>query len=307
MAYFQKKSGFWPAALLAPALLMIFLAGCQRGAVTAPAPAQADQTTSKGDEYYDDRITNDPDRDDVIGRAKLTDRGDPCAGDKECEDLCGDIYRRRKSAKKCEELSASTVERLKELHEDLEDADFDNLLDLDIDDFDLFVNISIESLSRLVGRYKKREAKEMLSWIVDEPEVTRIFKKEDSDFGILKSLLGELAGSDEAALKAKIHSGDTLLDLISKNRNEAAGDWIHEFIDEEVCGENSDIESQRCFEKYCAIGEAMDNDEAVNLLDFEYFEEYIQDIIEGRVNRGSWSDSNYEDVDELTEWYRELC
>ena len=67
----------------------------------------------------------------------------------------------------CEELPVEQIDRLADLHETLEDPDDDDLEEIDLEDFDVYLNVSIEAFEDLVRKYNSREAKSFLYWMVD--------------------------------------------------------------------------------------------------------------------------------------------
>ena len=307
----------------------------------------------RDDGYYDKRRTTDDDRDDVIADSRKRYKGPKCKGDDDCEDICDDIYNSRRDREDCEELSISQVKKLEDLHEVLEDPDLDDLEDIDVKDLDVYVNISISPLDKLVSRYSSRESREFLAWLALNTDAARIVKKEDDDFEILITLLEEVGGIvttqggsntslDDAldGLKSNL-DGANFLELAVSEDNEEAMEWIHDYMEDEQCDNN--LETVSCLQKYCEIGDAMDDDSAEDLLDYDYFEKYIEDIIDENVRckvgkwngtacfitgptqsnceqaGGTWNSSSgtctdidiwsatYEDIDDIDEWNDDLC
>ena len=272
-------------------LFLVFLTGC-----TPSAPKSVDERddsrrsarVERDDEDYERRRRDRADdRRRVMDDSRSRRSGADCAGDDDCEEMCEDIYRKRKDKEDCEELSQNQVEFLAEIYDTLEDPNDDNLDEIDLDDLKVFIGISIEPLDKLIGRYSRREARETLAWIAAKPDVALIFSKEDDDFKILDKLLDELNSDSETALKTTVESGDGFLELIVENGNEEAGNWIHDFMEEEVCG--GDVETAVCLRKYCALAEDMSDDNAEDMLDFEYFQDYLDDIIGEGVNGDRWA------------------
>ncbi len=303
MKNFYKNSG--PLAIL----MMLFLAGCTAssprtaGGGRAGADGSGGDSSQKDSEYYDRRAESDRDRGAVITRHKTDDR--ECAEDKKCQDLCDEIYSRRRRAEECGELSIAKAGALKDIHETMEDANLEDFQTIRASEFDLYINISIEPITRRLRKYRRHQAREALAWIAGDPEITRIFQKEDRDFDLLKSLLKPLGG-DEGGLKANIQAGDTVFDLIAEAENSRAGAWLHAFIEDEICGGSAETAS--CLETYCEIGGAMSRDSAAAMLDFKYFRSYLQEIIDEEINSNSWSARDIEDIDELSEdWSDDLC
>ncbi|MGI9548388.1 MAG: hypothetical protein ACR2M7_00180, partial [Bdellovibrionales bacterium] len=159
-----------------PVLILVFFISCITQA--PPIPAQKPPTprptvtrpppAPKPPSYYDDRRDRDRDRDRVISDARdrgKRDKSPECEGDDDCEDICSDIYRSRADKNDCEELSVAQVERLEEASEAFEDPDLDDLEELDLVDVEVYLNISIEPLHKLMEKYRSREGKHFLNWI----------------------------------------------------------------------------------------------------------------------------------------------
>ncbi len=285
---------------------------------------------TKSDTYYDTRNQDDDDRDEIL-RLAIEAGGKACSTDDDCRDDCRDIYSRRKEKNECEELSITQVDRLKTIYETLEDPDEDDLLEIDVTkngDFDIFINIDIKPLHDAVGKYKKGEAGDVLAWIAKHTEVATIFSKEDNDYEVLSRLLKKLDSNTFTALGTRIESRKNFMDLAVVASNEAALEWIFEYIEEtdNDCKESDDSNREDCLESYCGLAEDMDEDNADGLLDYDFFSGLIEDFIEDGINGDddtsngddrpgsgkAWdadpgSDSRFEDIDDLNEWWTDLC
>ena len=109
----------------------------------------------------------DEDRGRILDRSRLRYSGPTCADQDdnlhECVEMCRDIYNRRSDRADCEELPIIQIEVLAELYEILlEDPDDDELDRIDLKDFEVYLKVSISSFDRLIGKYSKSEAKELL-------------------------------------------------------------------------------------------------------------------------------------------------
>ena len=309
-------------------LLFAFLAGCFGSPPNTNTLPPIDE---RGDDYYRDRKERDKDRDDVIRRSRDRYRGSTTCEEEleddrnhDCKDLCRDIYSSRSDKEDCEELAVAQIERLEELHELLEDPDDDDLADVDFEDFDTYLNISTRPFDKLVGRYSSREAEEMLLWIVENDDVAHVIEKEEDDYSTLKKLL-DSAHSGGDTNSAKIHEyfteaevdGDPLMEYVISQGNDDAMEWFMKFINDEYSA-CDDETSDTCFnDVYCAIGTDIDNDLSEDWLDFEKFEDYINDVIDC-LNDGecSWlnnwvtsenSDDYVEDLGDWDEEWTDLC
>lgn len=287
-----------------------------------PAQAPKNQDTLTVVRDYTDLKKKDVDREDTFKRSRTKHKASKeCEGNDDCEDICDDIYKRRGDRNDCEELSITQVERLEELHENLEDPDYDDLKDIDSDDFDVYVNVSISSLDTLAGKWSSREVEDVLSWIADEADIAKVFSKEDDEYKIFKVLLERIGTGTadknkyQTALKKDLED-DTFLGMAVVAQNENALEMVHEFLEEVTvaspitgdCGSN--VETTECLRLYCDLAKAMDSDSAEELLDFDYFSKYLEDIIDDGINGATaptsvqWDTDLIDDIGDLgNEWW----
>ena len=152
------------------------------------------------DSYYEGKKQGDSDRDTVLQASRDRTKGNICEdedSDHECKEMCSEIYDRRGDKKDCEELTTVQIEILYDLYELLEDPDEDNLQEIDPEDFDVYLNVSIASLEDLIDdEWNEREVKEFLYWMINDEEFTEIFKKEDDDYRTLTELLRKITRFD---------------------------------------------------------------------------------------------------------------
>ncbi len=309
-----------------PALL--FVVNCTTQPVAPIVEKKAPVPAPKPESYYIEKAKRDLDKADTIERGKKKrDRGPICEGDDDCEEICDDIYNSRRDRNDCEELSVAQVERFEEMYEILEDPDEDDLQDIDMSDagdFDVFINISIEPLHKLVGKYNTREAKDFLAWIAGDEDVAEILEDEDDDYEVLDTLLDELNTDAFLALAVNIDSSDNFMDLAVVAGNEKALEWIHDYLESEHddCKLETNAGKHNCLVGYCALGVAMQDRNAEDLLDnHEYFQDYIDDLISDKINGDDtivgegetrtttkWdadedSPNQIEEYDDLNEWW----
>ena len=304
--------------------LFVFLASCVG---SDPSPTT---TLRSGADYYDDRIRNDTNRDDVLSRSRARLRGNTCEKELEkdknhdCEEQCGDIYSRRADREDCEELTVRQIEILVDVHEALEDPDDDVLANLDLEDFNVYLNVSIEPFDKLIRKYNSREAKEVLLWIAENEDVTEIIKDEDDDYKNLASLLDKLDSNNSGAdlwrpFVENIDSGDKLMEVVIEEGNEVALSWFQDYINDQSTCENGDETDPDCFTIYCKIGDGIGSDSAQDWLGYEDFQKYIDDVIEEGTNANDgdgteatpyyWGNDNneFEDESDVNDWVEDLC
>ena len=317
MNYLKSLSGL---------LLFAFLAGCFGSSQTPLYPVKEGDPVRSGEEY-DARKERDPNRRDVLADSRKRFSGKACEEedrDHDCKDQCRDIYTNRGDRDDCEDLSVMQIERLERLHELLEKPDADDLEDdVDSEDFDVYLNVSIAALDKLVGKYSSRKAEEFLIWMIDNERIAEIFEDEDDDHETLEALLKNLdswSGDDEIYKPFIEKIGrDTLMDMAVSNEEVAS--WFQDFINEENKDCEEDETDLECWTVYCKIGKAMDDDYRDDWLDFEDFEDYVNDIIEehgcepaeGVELDGTnclWfseGDDSKEDVGDVDDWVDDLC
>ena len=239
----------------------------------------------------------------------------------ECKDQCRDIYSQIKARNNCEELMVAYIVQLEKLDELLESPNRDDLeCGVDHDVFDIYIIISTTPLNRHIDRYSRREAKEFLLWMIDNPDIAKAFEREDIDYKILNTLLqqiGSFSGNDHhVSFLEKMDGSDKLMEVVIDSGNEEVMEWFQEYIHQHNSDCNRDETSLACFSVYCKIGKGIDKDSAGDWLSFETFEDYISDIIDEETNGTAWSPSSkqpggadsYKDHRDLDEdWVDALC
>lgn len=315
-------------------LLFVFLADCVNSVPPAGYPQNpnapnyypsAGYPPPGNDAYYDRRIREDGDRDEVLRRSGDRRRGDICEDedrDHECKDQCRDMFRRINDREDCEELTVQQIDKLLDVHKALEDADDRDLRDIDLEDLEVYLNVSIAGFDSLVRRYKSSEAKDVLIWIANNEDVTDTFEDEDDDYRILESLLKVISSFSDSELERPftrdIYRG-TLFEVAIDARNESAMDWFLNYIfyTDGACNDDEEV-SSACFTVICKIGDGFEDEDFLrDWLEFGIFEDYIDDIIKGEVNAGSdpkWDASDIDDSRDLYEgsyedqtWVTTLC
>lgn len=273
---------------------------------------------------YDKRKNTDRDRGRVLTDARRRYSGRTCEQedrDHQCKEDCRDIYSRRGDRDDCEELPIAQITELIKLHELLEDPDEDDLNDdVQHEDFDVYLNVSIAPLDRHIGKYNSKDAKVFMKWMIENSDVAKVFQKEDDDYKTLRSLLKEIqdfSGNNQIHLPfiESIDSGDKLMEVAIDVGDEEILEWFQEYINEENSDCEDDETESDCFTVYCKIGDGIEDDSADDWLGFESFEEYIDEIIEEETNGTRWTPSRnrpgeadaYQDSRDLDDWVDDLC
>jgi len=278
---------------------------------------------------YDDKKDRDKDRDDVIKDTRKRYSGDTCEdlsgrAQDDCEDICKEIYPNSKTRRECEELEVRLIEDLEQIYEILKDADDDDLPNIDTELFDAYLNIDIAGLDDLIDDYSKKDAENFLFWLIDNEDIAEIFRDEDDDYETLENVFEQLDSSYSSSAVWNVFSkdidGEDLIELILSTSDEVV-EWFMDFINE-TDSNCSDTETKACFHVYCRIGDILSNDDADDWLRYEEFEEYIEDIIDEKINATNGTGNNvgqngwtYGDADNQIEelndlegnWVEELC
>lgn len=301
----------------------VFIIACQ------PAPDKPVRTEKE----YNDKIDRDEDRDNVIKDTRTRYKGQTCEDlsgreQDDCEDICKEIYPNSKTRRECEELEVRLIEDLEEIHEILEDADDDELQNIDAELFDAYLNIDIAGLDDIIDDYSSKDAENFLFWLIDNEDIAEIFRDEDDDYETLENVFENLDSSYSSNAVWNVFNedidGEDLIELILDTSDEVV-EWFMDFINETDSNCRSDTETQACFYVYCRIGDILSGDDVDDWLKYEEFEEYLEDIIDEKINatNGTGDDKNadgwthgnkredrdnIEELDDLDDnWVEELC
>ena len=279
----------------------------QVGKDTAPTVAEY-VGVQDGNEYYEIKR-----RDKILKRShqRYNNACGSIEGRHECKYMCWYIYDGERNRKDCESLPVKQIEVLADIHELLEDPDDDELESISLEDFEVYLNVSISAFDKLIGTYSRGEAKELLLWIVSDEDITEIVRDEEDEFAALKRLFKEIVGGEDNTYEPflqRIDGRDKLMEVAIEEGNYEAVEWFHDYIFEttEACSDNE--VSLGCFKNFCEIGKDIDDHSREDWMGFEDFEDYIEDIVEDRINENNWMDgNNIQDVDDVTDFYKELC
>ena len=314
------------------------------GACFSPSQLAIDSTNTstsppRTEREYEERRQRDTDRDSVIRNIRNRySSGRVCEDlsgrdQNDCEDICKEIYSGDRGAKReCEELEVELIEDLKKVYEYLGDANDDDFASIDAELFDTYLNIGISGLEEVIEDYSSKDAEEFLYWLIEDEEISEIFRKEDDDYQALDNVFEQLNSNHDifGDTPWKIFdediNGDDLIELVINSSDEVI-DWFMDYINERSRACDRDTKSRDCFKVYCNIGDIISPNDRDDWLDNESFEDYIEYIIDEGVNstpssnpnRGSgqgnlegWTygngDGEFEELDDLDDnWVDELC
>ncbi len=298
--------------LITLALLSIFLANC------SSSPPVQTKTVSPVGKPQAAR--------EAITESKKRYSGNTCEEEDDrkhdCVDQCRDIYTSSKDRRECEELPIRQIAELKELYDDfLEDPDYDDLTDIDLENLETYLKISDTGFEKLIGKYQKSEVKDVFLWIAENSEVAKIISDTEDEYGVLKKLLKELQTDITATstihqpFLEKITSGspNKLMEVVVDGGNEVAAAWFQEYILEEAVDCKTDDTGLECFKAFCRIGKGMDDDIREEWINIDTFFNYIDDIIDEGTNgaasptTGQWDTDLIEEAEDITDFYEQLC
>ena len=242
--------------------------------------------------------------------------------DHKCRVQCGEIYSRRVDRRDCKDLTLTQINSLAMLHNNiLKDPIYDELKKINLEDFEVYINIAPSAFSDLVGEeYSPREAKRFLIWVLNDEKVTKIIQDGDYEYEILETLLLQVMsfGRNEVELPfleiKPREGGENLIGLAVNQNNEVALGWFQEFIfaTDTGCGYELSID---CFQAFCKIGADFHVYDRYpdDLLDYGWFEAYIDDTIDKGTNGASvpnaneWDTNYIEDSFDVDDWVDDLC
>ena len=228
-----------------------------------------------------------------------------CGDNLFCLDICEDIYHRKRDRHNCNQLQMSFFPSFMEIFDILSNP-------YDLEDFtpqyvhyyvlQRVLDITPDSILPFINDYNDSERVTLLDWIIGDENLAEIFSSEDTGLQILGSLLDY---SHDLSWEVLTLSRErNLFDLIIEYNNEAALEWAHSFVTGQLC--ENQLYSKDCLQKYCSA--ASNWNYAEDLLDFEFFENYLDEIIRRKVNQENWRNPNFEDSDDINDyWQKELC
>lgn len=276
--------------------------------------------SSETEENY---VFEDEDKDDDE-RSSRRSYDEQCEDDDDCEDICKDVYQNRDAREDCEELTVSEVEGIEEAYKALKSPDIDDLEDLRTEDLEQYIEVDEgKALHTLAKEWNQREAKDILEWIAIDYNVTDIFKEADkNETGvycgksenddlikaiILKAHNNTLCTGSKKNKRLKLNakssergafiaSIESFFEKALEENNDEALAWFHDVVFDE--GINQDW-----FLFYCDLAKGLDNRLGEEFLEYEYFEDYLQDTLK---DNKEWFENPPGRVKDLqSDWWRQ--
>ena len=277
--------GLTALQMITVCITLFLIAACIQPTTPPPRPDPEKPPTRqpRNPNRYDDRRTGE------------------CGQERNCEEICDDIFRARKDREDCEEFSVADVEDMEDVFETLEDPDADDLEDLDLQVLDMLLDISSDPLETAISRMSQTEKKKFLVWMAEDPEAAQLIENAEDDFNIMEELFGTSKTNILNELNKNIDSGDTFVEIALAEGNDVVLEWIHDFFGHKC---ENDNEYERCLFKdyYCGLQLATEAEE--EYFDQDFFDDLLNEILEEeRKPSGapSWWTTNT-DAGDLDKW-----
>ena len=217
-------------------------ASCSRR--PAPAAPRVNDRDDDRDDRRDDRSRREEPR---VSR----EGGGDCEGDEDCEEQCDELFGSGSDEKECLELTKNEVTAMFEAFNDedgiLADPDDDDLKDIYPEDIENLFEIDDNVWRKLIRKYSKSEAKDVLVWIAEDREIFAAISSldDDDDEDFLRDLLKESGTGDiSSILLAKIGDEyeDNFIYLAQRESNDDAVELAHDILLDDCI---SDVDGDR--------------------------------------------------------------
>ena len=253
-----------------------------------------------------------------------------------CRSICNSIYLSPQERSNCRGLSISKVNRLEEVHDFFKTPNRDELTEVVPNDFNMYLNLSINPLGELVSGYSKFEAEEFILWLISNEDFAKKFKQGDNDNEILTKLLegvfnkshvektpvtrylaqwdDDLDKNIHEVFLTQLDGNHKLMEVLIQSGSQNSMNRFMDYINNNNshCAKNPT--SLNCFTVYCKIGYGIKDYSRENWLLFEKFKTYITGIILKGVNRTSeksgvfeWQNLAIQSLQDTDDWLSDLC
>ena len=241
-----------------------------------------------------------------------------CGENKQCEDICDDIFRSRNAREKCEEFSISAVEDMEDVFEVLEEPDTDDLEAMDLEVLKDLLDISSEPLKKAISDMSTNGRREFLVWFAEDSEAAEIIIEVEDESDIREALFPRfiVSPSSRSDLNQSIGGGKTFVEVALESDNEPVLEWLHSSFEETpwckqhrgytftVDGKTRDGYAICLFDNfYCALH--LDEDLEDEYFKYEFFTDLLDEVLVVGRKRGnfppSWWTTSIE-ADDLDTW-----
>ena len=242
-----------------------------------------------------------------------------CSEVKDCEDMCGDIFKSRKHRPECEELSVAEVEEMEKFFNALEDVDEDDLEDADPEALENILNISLDPIVEVfkdISRKSEIKKKKFLVWFAkNQEEAELIINAEDEEFEFMEIIFDRIIVSpwSRSGLNQKIRGSDTFVEIALEKENEKVLEWLHSYFENKYCkqyiGEYAQYYFPRLlypwcvFENYCGL-EINEHEVEEKYFEYEFFTDLLDQVLIHSRKHSRFPDWWTEDItsDSLNSW-----
>ena len=242
-----------------------------------------------------------------------------------CNKMCEDIYTEQNHREQCRNLPVRQIEKMLDIHDVLEDPRDRRLekvyLEYPDNYFKTYFDISILPFYSFIDEYSKREAEDVLVWILKYPDIIKLIGDTDAELSIIKRLFQKsIEGFDpnisiHRLLTQRVGNSYNFMEAIIDEGDDKTLEWSYNHIitKSETCSNGKEI-SLGCFTIFCEMGKDIDKEAREDWLHYsEFFETYISEVIKAQVNgtaspdTNQWDTKSIKEVDNVNDFYVELC
>ena len=258
----------------------------------------------------------------VIRRSSSTFSGNTCSEETrghDCYRSCEKMYSYGSEKRECYGLTVQQIEKIKEVYDILDKSRERDLEKISLEAFELYLNFSIRSMNKLAEGLNKSQAKNLIVWLISYEDIAQIFKDLDEDYKILNNILQNIIAFEtvdiDKPFSQTVRSSDTIMDVIVAQRyyDGLVLEWMMDFIEDSPNCE-TDTATTSCLTVYCKIGKAMNDTKQERLLKNDPFKNFIDNILEEKVNSSNWNLPTGTSLDDLENsgdledsWVDALC
>ena len=199
-----------------------------------------------------------------------------CDRDIRCVRICEGIFKSQLAVEKCVALDIADVEQMEETVRTLEDPEWTKLEALDLNVLSVLLKISLNPMATAIGRMTKTEKKRFMEWLVIKPDMAKTLEDAETNFEILRELIGSSKQTILYDLSVTISGGENFLTLAMEEKNDLVLNWIHGLF-EYACDKESQTEKCILQNFYCQL--SLDSDEEEELFDYNFFENTLNEVL----------------------------
>ena len=200
-----------------------------------------------------------------------------CAYYESCQNDCDEIFQLREDREKCEEFSVEDVDKLIVVFEVLKDFDREAAESLELKDVEFLLNISLDPLEKVTEQMNSNQKEDFLVWLASDSKVAGIVAEAETEFKILKRLLGIAESDILSSVNNPLDSGGTFVEIAVDEGNSTVLEWTHAFFGKS-CEKNSTPELCVFTRYYCHFSLSSDNMEE-KFLKYPFFTKMLDKVL----------------------------